>query len=229
MAVGLIFFFVYSLRKESFYAGLALSLTLLKPHLLVPFFCAVLVQALRKRDMRLPLGMVLGLVLQQTICSAFYPEGMMNFIRFMPQLAQNSTALLGATPLQVASYFFGIQWFRPIFILCGILAGSVLGLRKDLSPSVLAHRMVPLSLVVAPYSFSHEFVLLIPAYLAALTALYNLYGDRIKYAILVMAFAMVAILINLHFEFITLAIPIGLLIYSLYNKESKSVVAVARA
>ncbi len=217
LAIGVLFFLRFSLRGSLVNAGLALSLTLLKPHLFIPFYCALLAHALLSRDGKLPLGMLLGLLIQQGICSMLYPQGIQFFVNFLPQLATNSASLLGATPTQIAAHFFGWSWLRPCLFGAGVVIGILAGSRKSFCHLQALRILIPLSLLTAPYCFSHEFIILLPAYLTALFPLYQRYGEKIRFGIVSSAVLMALIIAFIHLEFLTVILPTTLLIFGLFS------------
>jgi hypothetical protein len=95
----------------------------------------------------------------------------------------------------------------------GFWAGS----RKNFSHVQAVRVLIPLSLLTAPYCFSHEFIRLLPAYLSALFPLYQRYGEKICFGVFALAILMALVLTYIHLEYLTVILPISLLLFGLFS------------
>lgn len=215
MAVGLLAALVSLHHRRDFAAGLALSLTLIKPHLLFPFYIAVYLNSLRKGRWSVLLGTAVGLLAQVGVCTWIYPNGISDYLQYVPKLVQDSPMLPGATIIQVSTYQFGIPWLRlPVHALA-VLVGIYYGTRDDLNLRTSLHLLLPLCLLLSPYAFSHEMILLAPSYLLVLSTLHERFGERAaEAACLVFGLLGVAMVTFIRFEFLAITISLALLAFA---------------
>jgi hypothetical protein len=211
-AMGVVFFIDLYLRKSYFKSGAMLSLTFLKPQLLLPLYIALFIHALRSRKLTFIAGVATGGLAQLVIGFLLYPNGITYYLSYLPDLLARSPLLLAPSISQLIGYYFGFQWQGAVLCACGIFVGVWYGMRKDFSlvPSLIV--LLPFSLFVTPYSYSHDFSLLLFPYLTLIGILYQKAGNKVFFLIGILEVWGILLVANVRHEFSTVLIPFLILV-----------------
>ena len=211
-AMGVVFFIDLYLRKSYFKSGAMLSLTFLKPQLLLPLYIALFIQAFKSRKLTFIAGAATGGLAQFVISFLLYPNGIVYYLSYLPDLLARSPLLLAPSMAQIIGYYYGFQWQGAALSLFGVLVGAWYGMRKDFSfvPSLLI--LLPFSLFVTPYSYSHDFSLLLFPYLTLIGILYQKVGNKVFFLIGILEVWGILLVANVRHEFSTVLIPFLILV-----------------
>lgn len=161
-----------SLRKNYFWGGVLLSLTTIKPQLFIPFYLWVFFSHFKRRQHTLAIGFATGILLQTSIslsispCSAaWWLEGLRHSSLSAMQLPTPSLGRL----LSSAS---GIEQIQLVLTVGAALLAIVVAMIDNGEPfrkAIIVY--LPLSLLAAPYTWTHGFLALLPAQFALLSRL----------------------------------------------------------
>ena len=151
--------------EREFRAGLGLSLTLLKPQALLPVYAFLAVNCLRCGHWKLAAGGLLGFAIQCLVSFVLYPSGYGDYFRALPGIVAESPSIPGASIGQICSSQFGVLWVQPLLCLLGLVFGLFLGLKRKISIDWLIRVLLPISVITAPYVWSHDYILLFLSYL----------------------------------------------------------------
>jgi len=175
---GLAVFALGWTRGKYFRAGLGLSLLLLKPHIVAPFFVTLLVFELCARRFSCLAGCVIGLLMQVGLSLLIAPECFSWYQGDLDGIMTESLALCGATLGQMIECSSNQRVARPLLLISGCIGAMWLTRVRGYSLVTLTRVVVPLSLCVAPYCWMHSFVVLLPSYLYALTNAGTRFSER---------------------------------------------------
>lgn len=154
-------------RKSQFIAGITLAVTLLKPHLFVPLYIFVAAQTIRKRLAYFGLGVIAG------IAAMLVPV-----LVSEPDILQSYAAAVGLQSAFIGEYYsptLGAQlralgllsWPQALVVLPSFAAVSallILRSKLEAKAGLLAEAILLLcGLVFAPYAWTYDFVLALPA------------------------------------------------------------------
>jgi hypothetical protein len=169
--------------RQHFLSGALLSLVLIKPHLSLCLYGFILGFSIRARCPPLMLGFVAGGLLQVGLSKLVYDYDLFFAISRLwagPHgLAEH--AVLTASLVDLAAHRFnnvsGIQTFAAAL---AVASGVFIGARTEKArfESSLILGVVPISVVLAPYSWSHDYLLLFPAFVASVLAVKPLTRER---------------------------------------------------
>ncbi len=208
---GLAFFCERYLQGRWKSAGLFLSLTLLKPHHLIPFYVVFAVFEFRKKRYDVLLWLTIGFLLQVLLSAMIYPKGYALFFEYVPKLYQNSGVLPGAALAQLLEWKFSLSWSRPFLMITACLLGLAAEMKYRLSFEQLMIYIVPLSLLATPYSFLHGFVLLAFPFLVLMSQVQRRYGERwFILSLLGLALLGIGLITFIQYEFLAVLLPIGI-------------------
>lgn len=167
----LLYLFLVSKKRTlsgSFLAGVCLSVSLVKPHLLSMLYLLILFESLRRKEFATMLGMTLGLsvlallpLLQQASIYAFFFQREVDpFHWFTPSLGAWLYKLSGSQSPSLL--------FLP-FVLCSILLYGFWNTEKESTGFLYSTSgfAIALSSLAAPYQWTYDFVLLFPCLLAS--------------------------------------------------------------
>jgi len=158
---------------RSLKAGLLLSLTACKPHLLLPVYAALFTSELRQRKLMLVIGFFVGLVFQAALVATLAPQIYSQYFAHFSSTMSEARLLVGASLSQILTNISGSPLMSAILAISGILIGIIWGMRnKEINRSFFSF-LLPISLVGAPYVWTHSLVLLLPAYALAVFHLIN--------------------------------------------------------
>jgi len=177
--------FLLLYKGRPFVAGVALSVCLIKPHLLLPFGVALLLWILFQRQTRVALGMFTGMLTASAIATAIRPSIWMDYFSMMRNAALDQEFM--PTP----STFFRLAihpawvWLQIVPAVLGCLWAAWYYLEHREGWTWAGHNgylLILVSLLVAPRAWVTDEVLAVPALLFLFyadcprTALYWLAG-----------------------------------------------------
>ena len=165
------------LRGRTFLSGVVLSLAIVKPHLAFLFILAAVIRFIRERKFSAIYGLIFGTLLQLLGSAAIYPEGFSFYIKFAPQIIGTMTDIPGASFGQTCSYYLRIPWVGYLMSVIGCAAATYIATFKQLDWIRLSFIAIALSLLLAPYNWSHGFIVLLPWYLDYLP---NRFGSKLS-------------------------------------------------
>ncbi len=149
------------LQQRLFWAGVVLSLSLCKPNLFMGVYAYLLGATAHNKSVALIGGAIAGGSLQLLLGEALVPGITLSFLRH--GTFDSGFSLPGASLSQV----FRSLWGGNLSLLLptiGCLVAFSYGLRTRFSTKNFLQVIVPLSLTIAPYMWSHSLVLLFPTY-----------------------------------------------------------------
>jgi len=155
--------FLVLLPTRPFSAGVALSLTLLKPHLLALIYVVSAVQAIRARDLRAVGGFAAG-ALVLGIGAELLAPGI--FTLYLSALAEPPVYF--QTPTAASWLQWALpgnpSWPRLSLPIGAALLTTLIAARAPLRPlTTILPVLLPLSLLAAPYGWTYDQMLLLPA------------------------------------------------------------------
>jgi hypothetical protein len=170
---------VRSLRDgKQLRAGILISLTAFKPHLLLPIYAALGVYSLRMRSWLFLASAVAGLTAQGVLTFFLAPGIYEHYASQAPSIFGEALSLRGASLAQIAANYLEAPWVRTLLILVGLIIGAAWGWRMTKLGPAFTRVLPAVSLAVAPYIWGHSMVLLIPGYLAAMSS--HLQAHRVR-------------------------------------------------
>jgi len=190
--IGLLVFLSMHEKQRNFLAGLALSLTFFKPHLLLLVYIYLGIFWLRNKDWKVLVGVVTGLALQCLSVLALNPQIFEFYLAHLSTVTSHD--FWGASLGQVLAKSSGIAWLRLLPFAIALPWVSVMASRREYSMERLILIVLPLSLLAAPYIWSHAFILLIFSYFLLVHILFERYGEHSKY--IVFAFSLLGALFH---------------------------------
>ena len=176
LLLGVTLFAVGWRNARYFLAGLSLSLVTLKPHLFVPFSLVIFISELRLRRAMCLLGCAMGFALQVGIACAIAPDCLAWYVQSFNGHLDESLRICGATLGQLVECSSSLRVVRPALLVVGALLSLWLVRRRGYSLETLLGVVLPISVCVAPYSWMHSFVVLIPNFLLLLER----FGTRVR-------------------------------------------------
>jgi hypothetical protein len=160
--LGLVGFFYFRENEHFFYAGLFLSLTSIKPHLVYIILPIILLDALTSRRWRMIIGFTLPILIGTLIAFLLRPTFLTEYILLM----ESGRVLRYAPPTlsSMISLWSGWPWFKFVSVL--ILLASSLGWwfywrGKDVDLVSIASVTLLVSVITAPYGWSFDVVILL--------------------------------------------------------------------
>lgn len=176
LLVGLLLFLVLYSRQRHFLAGLSLSLTLIKPDLLV-LYSALLACSYKQRNFSVLTGLAFGLLLQVLVVLVLCGGSAEFLAGWLTNVQATSVTVVGPTISQILANLLDAQWVALLTVALGGLIGLFYGTVRKLDISDLSSRLPVLSLLFAPYAWTHDFVLLIIPYLATMMSFERRFGE----------------------------------------------------
>jgi len=158
-------FFLAFWKKRPFLSGFVLSLAALKAHLLALFWPVLLLDCYRRRDWRIPSGLLLGVVLLSGLAFLFDPHAWAQYGYAMLQESIGHQYL----PNISADLRFLLLPRRPWFQLVPSILGIVVALwyyaRGPWDWMEQGAVLLAVSALLSPYSWSYDMALMLPAVL----------------------------------------------------------------
>jgi hypothetical protein len=225
MLLGLVTWLTLALKQRDLLAGVALSLTAIKPQLFIPFYVWVFLSNFRSRGCRYTLGFAIGLVLQIGISLIIAPNSALYWAESMQQVSNSAMNLPTPALGRIIAGVVGSDQIPLLLNLLAICAAvwSALNVKHEsLAPAILV--WLPLSSLVAPYTWTHGFLVLLPLYLALLSTFESKRPKLITYGIAALAIVALAEMHHPHtFAGYMVVLPLILLVFGL--KQTKAMTA----
>jgi hypothetical protein len=174
---GLILSLKFYRKEQWFRSGLALSATLLKPHLFVPLYVLCVIAGLRSRRLYL-IGVVSGFIFALVVCSlvslTFRPTLLAEFVASTSGLYAERLGVPQVTLGHAITILTGVSAAVPMFSGLGVLGAVGLGMAGSQMDFLdkAAHALF-LGAICAPYGWSHDHVILLVPYLMCAENLLN--------------------------------------------------------
>jgi hypothetical protein len=204
---GLTAFAILYQGRRHFLAGFFLSLTLTKPNLYICTYAYLALVLARNRDWKVYGGGVIGLSAQVLTSLLFFPEGWQLYLNRLSSLSSEVVTLAGATIAQQLSTNTGWNGFPVLFCVCALISGAVASLRENKQLSLLPVTL-GLSLIFAPYCWSHGMVSCLPLFLPLLARCSQRLSDRgTMFLILVIVCVAMPLIVNARSQFVWMLMP----------------------
>jgi len=152
--------------SDGFAAGLVLSVTLIKPHLLHLVYVFVLVDAMRFSRWRTVKGFVVGALVLGTVALLIHPPAVTSYLRTLsaPPIHWR-TPTLGSWLQNLSGMHEPVVRLLPTLFAQFLLLTVLMRARgRTFTPS-LVYLLIPISLLTAPYGWVYDQVLLLPSIL----------------------------------------------------------------
>ena len=156
--------FINSLQSKAYLvSGISASLLLIKPHisicLLVPVF------VFKIKEIKLLLGFLLGFLIQFYISSFLYSVNLVDFFSMSADLLVVRKMVTQVTLSSLFQFVLGISIDSIYFLLLGLISALIYAFHNGLGEKEL-YILTAISLLFAPYAWSHDQLVLLPIYLA---------------------------------------------------------------
>lgn len=176
-------------------AGMCLSVLAMKPQLLLLVIVAYLVHALRESRVSLFWGVAAGFILQIIVSVLMAPSAFLYFWESGDSWGRGVSAQTASLVHVLVPLGHREAGSILVLVAAGI-TGIFLGLKSELRIRDVLLLLVPVSLVFAPYSWSHDFVLLLPAHVFLCMAIGARFGRKSVYYISLPLFALSFLLVS---------------------------------
>lgn len=171
--IGLTLFCRFCEDRKDRLAGLCLSLAVLKPHLMIVVLFYVACAALLQRRWSIHLYFVVGAALQCAYTFLIAPDAFDQFFYYAPTFYRLSADLPYPSLVSFVSFIFPHSLTSVLFLIVG-LAWSLNSLTLGgFDVGIFALKVLPISIAVSPYAWSHDFILLVPALVMSLPGIAN--------------------------------------------------------
>jgi hypothetical protein len=149
-------------RGGFFYAGMGLSLVLIKPHIFVPLLTVVLVWEILSRRWSCLVGCACGILCQIGASYVVAPDCIEWYRRALDGIVGESMLICGATLGQFIECQSNLRSIRPLLLFVGCVVALRLAKLRGYSLVTLLGVILPLSVCVSPYCWMHSLVILLP-------------------------------------------------------------------
>jgi hypothetical protein len=190
--LGIAGWLALSLRNNYTAAGALLSLTAIKPQLFIPFYLWVFFSHFKRKEHTFAAGFIAGLLLQAGISLVIAPHSATLWVESMQHVSLSAVQLPTPSLTRLLSEITGLELMRVVVIAGAGLTAILTAMysRGDvLRRAILVY--LPLSLLAAPYTWTHGFLALLPAQFALLSRLHARQPRVVQYG--VFAFAALSI------------------------------------
>ncbi len=212
MLGGVLLYFSYLLGGKSFKAGLALSLTFIKFHILLPFYAAAVFSRRKKEMIDLLIGMVVGLGLQTGFVLCFYPGAFSDYWNaWVLAGAAKDTIELSTSLAKVGANYFGLPSFQFIPAMVAMVGASVTAMYKPFSARTQILYLIPIAVLTSPYTWVHTSLILLFPYLSSLTHVRAKYGSAVLIPLVGIFLWFLYLFSNAQAEAFAIWIPVGVL------------------
>ena len=162
---ALSFFLCFS-RKWPLASGMVLSLTMIKPHLLLLFWPVLALDCIRRREWRVPAGVLVGTAALTAISFCLDPHAWTEYQRAMNQQGIDTQFLANISAELRFLLFPRLPWVQFVPSLIGLAAALIWYLRtRDWKWSEHGALLIGLSAVLSPYSWTYDLALVLPGVL----------------------------------------------------------------
>lgn len=164
MLFGLVLFYWFEKRGQSFWAGLALTLTTIKPHLFWLFYLFILFRSFKFSDWRLLFGLALGTLSFLMIGLAVRPTLLAEYFSAIsaPPFYW-FTPTLGVWLHRYIPEFGNTIRFLPSVVALGWFVFALIKRSSFLNERNWLYQIVPLSFLSSPFGWVFDFMVLLPA------------------------------------------------------------------
>lgn len=201
-------------------AGALLSLTVIKPHVALCFLVAVLSDALLRREWRLLAGFLLGVMLLAAAPMAVLPQIYHQYFQYLGSFAAKSAQLPHPTLASILARTFSLNYLPAFSAVAAVSFGVVCGVRGRVGNTHAIYLLLPASLLLAPYAWSHDFTLALGAYLGLVLPLFRIYSERAIAACLALIFISSTFLVSVAgYEQFLVWIPVALCYFAFRKRR----------
>ena len=151
-------------KKFLFFAGMALSLTLIKPHLLWLIYLYVLAWSLTRREFRLLGGLAFAVASGALLVGVINYQSFRWYIESISVTDLPSQIVNASVPKIIATFVTGPTLIVPLFFLIAgaFLISLVTRASRSVDPIFVTALLLPFSLLFSPYAWGHDYVLCAP-------------------------------------------------------------------
>lgn len=213
--LGLIFGLKYASKDSAHRSGAFLSLTIIKPHLLIPLYVSYFIYFLRERKFSFHVYFLAGVLIQALLSWLLAPEIFNFYIKHFSSLMIETSSLFCASIAQNLSIYFDSIWIRPILLIFASIVSAIYTFPNKNLQFLSVYFLLPLSLCVAPYVWSHSFILLFPTYICLCSSVFSRIGDKVKYVFSLFGVIAFSVVFRSEFEKYQSIFPLALLVYGL--------------
>lgn len=197
---------LYHARRYLF-AGILLSLTIIKPHLYLCTYAYLALVIPRQRSWWVYCGAAFGLIAQVLLSQIFFQEGWQLYLKRLSYFSDDAVVLTGATLAQQLANLTGWGGFCIISSVFALLAGARLGVREHKQLSFLPLTL-GVSLIFAPYCWSHGLVSCLPLFLPVMVGFIGKLSERqILGLVLGVACASIPLIVNAQSQIVWMLMP----------------------
>lgn len=166
LLVGFVGWLLLFFRQKPFAAGIALSLTALKPHIFIPLYAWIFVSELRRGRGSCPLGFAAGIMLQSCASLAFASHVASQWLSALSSMSTTTLTLPTPSCARILSDLLGIPGAQNLLvvIVTATIAMYALITKRTITPKA-AFVFLALGCITTPYTWSHSFVILTLPYL----------------------------------------------------------------
>lgn len=165
ICLGLMGFLYYRDKNDDRSAGLSLSFMFVKPHLFVPFFSFLTAQAIRQRKYTSLAWCLFALVFQLYLTAMLSPATVYAYPAEVSRAWSATQFTFMPSAALLLAHFTNIPHLRPTLLCLGAVIGIAFGLKTPGNFNRSLSVLLPLGFLVAPFCWSHTFVVLLPQYL----------------------------------------------------------------
>jgi hypothetical protein len=166
--------FLFFVNKRPFLAGIGLGLCAIKPHLFLPFIAVLLVWILSKRAWPLLAGTVFAIGMPLAVVLYFDPSVMSHYLSYVSQSGVNQELIPCTSAIPRALFFLLFRRDVPWLQLVPVAVGCCWALwfyrrhRGNWDWQTHGSTLTVVSLIVAPYAWLVDEVILFPALIGAM-------------------------------------------------------------
>jgi hypothetical protein len=159
-------------ERRPFAAGLALTLAMMKPHLLVLFWLVLALESLRRREVRIVAGLVTGVAISSLAAMALDPHVWSHYSAAMRAEGMETGFYPNISSLLRSLLAPGALWVESLPTILALLWTIVYWarVRARWHWAREGALMMAVSVLVAPYSWPFDQVLFLPAVLVGLAS-----------------------------------------------------------
>ncbi len=217
-----LFVHLYRKRKD-FLAGVCLTLTLVKIHLFLIFFVALIGMVFRTQRWQVLKGLCSGFLLLLSVTIVAFPRLMTEYASVIVQSAKAHLSIGASVASMLAQFEAG--YFYPAVFGGALFLLATLWRDEDSLASLLTVAL-PLSIIAAPYAWSHDFHALFPAYIVVVSTIaqkLSRIGIVVSLLYITVQFEVMLLLdLDPQRNFITGCFPILIFILLLFKRSATS-------
>lgn len=168
LLASLLMFLKLLSSRKNFAAGIALSICLIKPHLILPFILTQCAWSWRQRSIQLSSGLGMGFIVQLIIGEWIHPNLLSEFFSYLADFSSSLANLEQPVLFTLLGGLFGVKHLAMFVFVVACLLAVMLGLfgssrLNDNKQNIML--WLPTSLIVAPYGWTHDWLMLVIPYL----------------------------------------------------------------